>query len=171
VKEFYLGVGGGDRKSFKDVKSYKRRKRWLEIDPNEGRVAASPETVKRLKGLGFDVVVESGAGLASRIVDADFAAVGAAIGKVSDAGKADVVLKVRRPDRGRTQGLQVGRGRLAAMDPYGNDAAVAAMAKAGVTAFAMEFMPRITRAQVDGRAVEPGQPRRLPGGDRRRGRI
>ena len=57
------------------------------------------------------------------------------------------------------------------MDPYGNEAALKAMAEAGVTAFAMEFMPRITRAQVDGRAVEPGQPRRLPRRDRRRGRI
>jgi NAD(P) transhydrogenase subunit alpha len=118
-----------------------------EIDPNEGRVAASPETVKRLKGLGFDVVVESGAGLASRIVDADFAAVGAAIGKVSDAGKADVVLKVRRPTEAELKGYKSGAVVLAAMDPYGNDAAVAAMAKAGVTALAMEFMPRITRAQ------------------------
>ncbi|MGE0284002.1 MAG: Re/Si-specific NAD(P)(+) transhydrogenase subunit alpha [Rhizobiaceae bacterium] len=118
-----------------------------EIDPNEGRVAASPETVKRLKGLGFDVVVESGAGLASRIVDADFAAVGAAIGKTSDAAKADVVLKVRRPTDAELKGYKFGAVVLAAMDPYGNDAALAAMAKAGVTALAMEFMPRITRAQ------------------------
>ena len=57
------------------------------------------------------------------------------------------------------------------MDPYGQEAALKALADAGIAAFAMELMPRITRAQVDGRALEPGQPRRLPGGDRRRRRI
>jgi len=119
-----------------------------EVDPNEGRVAASPDTVKRLKGLGFDVIVESGAGLASRVVDADYAAVGATIGKVSDAGKADVVLKVRRPTDAELKGYKSGAAVIATMDPYGNESALAAMAKAGVTGFAMEFMPRITRAQV-----------------------
>ncbi len=119
-----------------------------EVDPNEPRVAASPETVKRLTGLGFDLVVEAGAGLGSRIVDADFEATGAKIGKVADAAKADVVLKVRRPTEAELKGYKKGAAVIAIMDPYGNDAAVAALAKAGVTAFAMEFMPRITRAQV-----------------------
>ncbi|BCH22961.1 Re/Si-specific NAD(P)(+) transhydrogenase subunit alpha [Mesorhizobium sp. L-8-3] len=119
-----------------------------EIDANEPRVGASPETVKRLVGLGFDVVVEAGAGLGSRIVDADFAAAGAAIGKASDAGRADMVLKVRRPSEAELKGYKSGSSVIAIMDPYGNDAAVAALARAGVTAFAMEFMPRITRAQV-----------------------
>jgi len=118
-----------------------------ETDPNESRVAASPETVKRLKALGFDVVIESGAGFGSRIVDADYAAVGGVIGKTSDAGRADVVLKVRRPNEAELKSYKSGAVVLAAMDPYGNEAAVAAMAKAGVTALAMEFMPRITRAQ------------------------
>ncbi|AZO35085.1 MAG: Re/Si-specific NAD(P)(+) transhydrogenase subunit alpha [Mesorhizobium sp.] len=119
-----------------------------ELDPNEPRVAASPETVKRLVGLGFDVIVEKGAGLGSRIPDQDFAAVGAVIGKASDAGRADVVLKVRRPTDAELKGYKSGAAVIAIMDPYGNDAAVAALAKAGVTAFSMEFMPRITRAQV-----------------------
>ena len=119
-----------------------------EVDPTEGRVAASPETVKRLVGLGFDVVVEAGAGADSRIPDEEFAKVGAAIGKAADAGRADVVLKVRRPTDAELKGYRKGAAVLATMDPYGNDAAVAAMAKAGITAFAMEFMPRITRAQV-----------------------
>ncbi|RWB78608.1 MAG: Re/Si-specific NAD(P)(+) transhydrogenase subunit alpha [Mesorhizobium sp.] len=119
-----------------------------ELDPNEPRVAASPETVKRLAGLGFDVIVEKGAGLGSRIPDQDFAAVGAAIGKATDASKADVVLKVRRPTDAELKGYKSGAAVIAIMDPYGNDAAVAAMAKAGITAFSMEFMPRITRAQV-----------------------
>ena len=67
--------------------------------------------------------------------------------------KADVVLKVRRPTEAELKGYKSGAAVIAMMDPYGNDAALAAMAKAGVTAFAMELMPRITRAQVDGRAV------------------
>ncbi|AZO73466.1 Re/Si-specific NAD(P)(+) transhydrogenase subunit alpha [Mesorhizobium sp. M1D.F.Ca.ET.043.01.1.1] len=119
-----------------------------ELDANEPRVAASPETVKRLVGLGFEVIVEKGAGLGSRIIDQDFAAAGAAIGKAADASKADVVLKVRRPTDAELKGYKPGAAVIAIMDPYGNDAAVAAMAKAGITAFSMEFMPRITRAQV-----------------------
>jgi NAD(P) transhydrogenase subunit alpha len=118
-----------------------------EIDPTEGRVAASPETVKRLVGLGFEVIVEAGAGTASRITDDEFARNGAVIGKAADAGRADVVLKVRRPTIAELKGYKRGAAVLAAMDPYGNEATVAAMAKAGITAFAMEFMPRITRAQ------------------------
>ncbi|KUM25955.1 NAD(P) transhydrogenase subunit alpha [Mesorhizobium loti] len=119
-----------------------------ELDANEPRVAASPETVKRLVGLGFEVIVEKGAGFGSRITDQDFAAAGAAIGKAADASKADVVLKVRRPTDAELKGYKSGAAVIAIMDPYGNDAAVAAMAKAGITAFSMEFMPRITRAQV-----------------------
>ncbi|WP_344853708.1 Re/Si-specific NAD(P)(+) transhydrogenase subunit alpha, partial [Aminobacter aminovorans] len=119
-----------------------------ELDEIESRVGASPDTVKRLVGLGFAVVVETGAGTLSRIPDADYAAVGAVIGKAGDASKADVVLKVRRPSEAEVKGYKPGAAVLATMDPYGNEAGVAAMAKAGVTAFAMEFMPRITRAQV-----------------------
>ncbi|TPI28432.1 Re/Si-specific NAD(P)(+) transhydrogenase subunit alpha [Mesorhizobium sp. B3-2-1] len=118
-----------------------------ELDANEPRVAASPDTVKRLAGLGFDVIVEAGAGTRSRIPDEEFAKAGAAIGKASDAGKADVVLKVRRPTDAELKGYKAGAAVIAIMDPYGNDAEVAALAKAGVTAFSMEFMPRITRAQ------------------------
>ncbi|PDQ20383.1 NAD(P)(+) transhydrogenase (Re/Si-specific) subunit alpha [Mesorhizobium sanjuanii] len=118
-----------------------------ELDANEPRVAASPDTVKRLAGLGLDVTVESGAGTASRIPDEEFAKAGAAIGKAADAAKADVVLKVRRPTDAELKGYRSGAAVIAIMDPYGNDAAVAALAKAGVTAFSMEFMPRITRAQ------------------------
>lgn len=118
-----------------------------ELDANEPRVAASPDTVKRLAALGLDVIVETGAGTRSRIPDEEFAKAGAAIGKVADAGKADVVLKVRRPTDAELKAYKSGAAVIAIMDPYGNDAAVAALAKAGVTAFSMEFMPRITRAQ------------------------
>ncbi|RWI29015.1 Re/Si-specific NAD(P)(+) transhydrogenase subunit alpha [Mesorhizobium sp.] len=118
-----------------------------ELEANEPRVAASPDTVKRLAGLGFEVIVESGAGTASRIPDEEFAKAGAVIGKAGDVAKADVVLKVRRPDETELKAYRPGTAVIAIMDPYGNDAAVDALARAGVTAFSMEFMPRITRAQ------------------------
>ncbi|TIL42908.1 Re/Si-specific NAD(P)(+) transhydrogenase subunit alpha [Mesorhizobium sp.] len=118
-----------------------------ELDANEPRVAASPDTVKRLAGLGFDVIVESGAGTASRIPDEEFAKAGAAIGKAGDVAKSDVVLKVRRPYETELKAYRSGTAVIAIIDPYGNDAAVDALARAGVTAFSMEFMPRITRAQ------------------------
>ncbi len=121
-----------------------------ETQGGETRVAATPETVKKFIGLGASVTVEKGAGLASGVIDADFEAAGAAIAKsAKDALKdADIVLKVRRPAEAELKGVKSGALVLATMDPYGNEAALAAMAKAGVSAFAMEFMPRITRAQV-----------------------
>ena len=118
-----------------------------ETDADEQRVAASPETVKRLVGLGFDVSVEKGAGAGARITDEDYASAGATIGSAADLGKADIVLKVRRPSESEIAALKPGAAVFATMDPYGNEAALAAMAKAGVSAFAMELMPRITRAQ------------------------
>ncbi len=119
----------------------------LETFPGEGRVAGSPESVKKLKTLGFDVIVEAGAGFLSRIPDSEFEKAGAAIGSAADAARADVVLKVRRPSAAEVAGYKSGAIVLAIMDPYGNDQALADMAKAGVSAFAMELMPRITRAQ------------------------
>src|SRR4029077_2682140 len=82
----------------------------------------------------------------SGILDADFSAAGASV--VTDAiHDADVVLKVRRPTAAELGAYRKGALVIAIMDPYGNDAALQAMAAAGVTAFAMELMPRITRAQ------------------------
>ena len=118
-----------------------------ESDSLESRVAASPETVKKMTALGLDVIVQKGAGEKSRIADADFAAAGAKPGTAADAKKADVVLRVRRPSETEIKSLKPGAIVLAQMDPYGNEAALAALAKAGVTSFAMELMPRITRAQ------------------------
>ncbi|MCD2183047.1 Re/Si-specific NAD(P)(+) transhydrogenase subunit alpha [Rhizobium sp. GN54] len=118
-----------------------------ETDPAESRVAASVETVKKMKALGFDVVVEAGAGAASRISDDDFAAAGATVGTAADAKGADVVLKVRRPSTAEIKSYKSGAIVIAIMDPYGNEKALAALAKAGLTTFAMELMPRITRAQ------------------------
>ncbi|MCZ7641670.1 MAG: Re/Si-specific NAD(P)(+) transhydrogenase subunit alpha [Pseudorhodoplanes sp.] len=117
-----------------------------ESDPAEPRVAATPETVKKLIALGAAVAVEAGAGVRSGIPDAEFAAAGATVGAKVTAD-ADIVLKVRRPSADEAKGYRKGALVLAIMDPYGNEAAVKAMADAGVVAFAMELMPRITRAQ------------------------
>ncbi len=117
---------------------------------DEPRVAATPETVRKLLALGATVAVQSGAGLRSGITDEAFAAVGAAI--VPDLAEvlrgADVVLKVRRPSAADLAHYKRGTVAIAIMDPYGQDAALDAMARAGVDAFAMELLPRITRAQV-----------------------
>ncbi len=117
---------------------------------DEPRVAATPETVRKLLALGATVAVQSGAGLRSGVTDEAFAAVGAAI--VPDLAEvlrgADVVLKVRRPSAADLAHYKRGTVAIAIMDPYGQDAALDAMARAGVDAFAMELLPRITRAQV-----------------------
>src|SRR4029453_9954225 len=118
-----------------------------EIDPGEDRVAATPETIKKMKGLGADVAVEPGAGTKSGIPDSEFAAAGAAV--APDAVRhADVGLKVRRPAASELAAYKKGALVIAIMDPYGQEAALKAMADAGVVAFAMELMPRITRAQT-----------------------
>ena len=117
-----------------------------ESDPAEDRVAATPDTVKKLKSLGADVAVEPGAGVKSGVPDSEFTAAGATV--VADAvNNADVVLKVRRPNALELAQYKKGAIVIAIMDPYGNETALKAMAEAGVTAFAMELMPRITRAQ------------------------
>lgn len=112
----------------------------------EPRVAGTPETVKKFVGLGAEVSVEAGAGVKSGIPDNDYTAAGAKVGQgvVKDA---DIVLKVRRPTADEIKSYKKGALVVAIMDPYGNEAALKAMAEAGLVAFAMELMPRITRAQ------------------------
>ena len=118
--------------------------------PGEARVAAVPETVKKLGGSGFSVVVEAGAGEAASYPDADYRAAGAAIAKTAKEAlsKADVVLKVRAPSPEETAALKKGAIVVALLNPHQDKAALDALAKAGASAFAMEFVPRITRAQV-----------------------
>ena len=118
-----------------------------EVEPTESRVAATAETVKKMKALGADVCVTAGAGDKSGIPDSEFAAAGAAV--LADACKdADIILKVRRPTAAERAGYKKGALVIALMDPYGQDAAVRDMARSGISAFAMEFLPRITRAQA-----------------------
>ena len=119
-----------------------------ETDPAETRVAATPETVKKFIGLGAEVAVERGAGVKAGVVDADYEAAGARIVSAAEAFGADVVLKVRRPSTAELGLVKGGALVVAIMDPYGHQDAIEAMAKAGVSAFALELMPRITRAQV-----------------------
>ena len=118
-----------------------------EIDAAEPRVAATPDTVKKFKALGIDVAIEPGAGIKSGLLDADYEAAGAVVS--ADAVKdADIVIKVKRPEASEVTKYKKGALVIAIMDPYGNEAALKALADAGVSAFAMELMPRITRAQV-----------------------
>lgn len=118
--------------------------------PGENRVAATPETVGKLIGLGVEVSVETGAGAGSRILDADYAAAGATVAVTAEAAlaNADIVLAVRRPEAASLFGIAPGALVIGALDPYGHDAELAALAEAGVTAMSMELLPRITRAQV-----------------------
>jgi len=116
----------------------------------ETRVAATPETVKKLVGAGFEVVVEAGAGEGAALPDADYAAAGATIVKTARdaAARADVLFKVRAPEADEIKALKKGAYVAALLNPYNERATIEALAKQGVSAFAMEFIPRITRAQV-----------------------
>ncbi len=116
----------------------------------ETRVAATPETVKKLIAAGFSVTVEAGAGLAAAYPDADYAAAGASLAKTVKAAveKADILFKVRAPDDAEIAALKSGAIVVALLNPHQDKAVVAALAAKGASAFAMEFIPRITRAQV-----------------------
>jgi H+-translocating NAD(P) transhydrogenase subunit alpha len=116
----------------------------------ETRVAATPETVTRFIALGNTVAVEAGAGALARFPDADYKAAGAEIAATPAAAVkgADIVLTVRRPEASVLSGIAKGALVVGGMDPYGHEADIAALGKAGATVIAMEFMPRITRAQV-----------------------
>jgi NAD(P) transhydrogenase subunit alpha len=118
-----------------------------EVDAGEPRVAATPETVKKMIGLGAAVAVEPGAGVKSGILDADYSAAGATVTRDALNG-ADIVLKVRRPQASELSRFKRGAIVIAVMDPYGHEDALRGMAEAGVIAFAMELLPRITRAQT-----------------------
>ncbi|HTZ68634.1 MAG TPA: Re/Si-specific NAD(P)(+) transhydrogenase subunit alpha [Roseiarcus sp.] len=119
-----------------------------ETDPAETRVAATPETVKRFVGLGAEVAIEHGAGAKAGFPDTEYQSAGARLVDADQALGADLVLKVRRPTEVELGFVKSGALVIAMMDPYGHRDAIEAMAKAGVAAFALELLPRITRAQV-----------------------
>ena len=114
----------------------------------ESRVAATPETVKKFIGLGATVSVEAEAGLAASISDAEYEAAGASVGALAATVKdAEILLGVQGPDPKSLKGVKDGAWIVAGLDPFGQRARVDEYAAAGVEALAMEFMPRITRAQ------------------------
>jgi NAD(P) transhydrogenase subunit alpha len=120
-----------------------------ETTEGETRVAATPESVKKLKSLGVDVVVQAGAGAAAHISDADYAAMGASIAPDARTAlaDADIVLKVRGPSPAESGLIKQGAVVAALLAPHSEKAAIAALAGRGAVAFAMEFLPRISRAQ------------------------
>ena len=116
--------------------------------PGEARVAATPETVKKFTALGAQVAVEAGAGVGASIPDDQFAAAGATVGDATATVKgADIVLGVQGPEAGLLAGANPGAWVAAGLDPFAQRARIDAYASAGLEALAMEFMPRITRAQ------------------------
>jgi NAD(P) transhydrogenase subunit alpha len=118
--------------------------------PGETRVAATPDSVKKLIGLGFSVTLVSGAGEGASYPDADYLAAGATLQTDVKAAlaDADVVFAVRTPDAETIAALKPGTVVAALLNPYGEGEALKALATAKASAFAMEFVPRISRAQA-----------------------
>jgi NAD(P) transhydrogenase subunit alpha len=119
-----------------------------ESEAGERRVAATPETVKKYIALGATVAVEAGAGLAASIADADYETAGASVGGRAEAlAGADAILGVQGQDAASLAGANTGALVAAILDPFRRRERVDGYAAAGLEALAMEFMPRITRAQ------------------------
>jgi len=120
-----------------------------ETRSGETRVAASPETVKKFVGLGADVVVQTGAGEHARFADASYQEAGATISpSAADAAQgADLIIKVQAPSSEEMRAFGRGVKLAAILSPHNDPDSVAAYARLGIDAFAMDFMPRITRAQ------------------------
>ena len=116
----------------------------------ETRVAATPDTVKKLIAAGFAVVVEAGAGAGSSYLDGDYEAAGAQIAPdlAAALSKADILFKVRGPAAEEIAGLKTEALVVGMLNPHQDKATLNALAAKGVSAFSMEFVPRITRAQV-----------------------
>ena len=116
---------------------------------NETRVAATPDSIKKLIGMGFAVTVETGAGAGAAIPDADYEAAGAKIAKsAAEAVKgADILFKVRGPEAAEIKALKPGALVVALLNPHIEKDQLKALAESGATAAAMEFVPRISRAQ------------------------
>jgi len=118
----------------------------LETRPEETRVAATPETVKKLISQGHSVVIQKDAGVQASQPDSVYEAVGATIGSAADAFGAEIVLKVRAPEAAELKQIKSGSVLIGMLDPFDSDN-IAAMAAQGVTAFSLEAAPRTTRAQ------------------------
>ena len=118
-----------------------------ERQAGETRVAATPRTVEQLRALGYEVVIEAGAGVASTFPDEAYAAAGASIGGPDEVWAADVVLKVNAPDAAEIEGLHEGITLVSLLSPGLNPELVDTLAAKPVTVLAMDAVPRISRAQ------------------------
>lgn len=118
-----------------------------ESNPAENRVAATPATVAKLIGLGYRVVVESGAGTRAEFADASYAEAGADLVDGDQAWSADIVMKVAVPTQVEIDRMRSGATLVGLLAPAQNETLVAALAQRGVTALAMDAVPRISRAQ------------------------
>lgn len=119
-----------------------------ETATSEKRVAAVPETVKKFVGLGADIIVETGAGVQASISDQDYEAAGAKVAdRASVVSEADIILSVQGPEAASIESVKKGAWLVAGLNPFGERARVDQYAALGIDALAMEFMPRITRAQ------------------------
>jgi H+-translocating NAD(P) transhydrogenase subunit alpha len=118
-----------------------------ESEPGETRVAATPKTVEQLRALGYDVTVESGAGVASDFADDAYAAAGAVIGSTTDVWSADVVFRVNAPSDDELDRLRDGATLVSLLSPALNPELVESLARRPITALAMDAVPRISRAQ------------------------
>ena len=118
----------------------------LETQTGETRVAATPETIKKLVGQGHQVTVQRGAGLNASIPDSAYEAVGAVLGSAADAFGAQLVLKVVAPNDSELGQIKNGTVLAGMLNPFNNDL-IAKMAERGITAFALEAAPRTSRAQ------------------------
>ena len=118
-----------------------------ETAPGETRVAATPDTVKKIIGLGHGVGIAAGAGVAASVPDQHFIDAGAEVTADAGIGAADLVVKVRRPSEAEIAAMKPGAGFVSLLEPYSDRALIDALAKAKIDALAMEFIPRISRAQ------------------------
>ncbi len=119
-----------------------------ETAPGETRVAATPETVKKFIGLGAEVAVETGSGESASISDADYEAAGASVSpRAKSLDGADLIICIDGPDAGSLKGAKPGAILVGALDPFRRREKIDGYASAGLEALAMEWMPRITRAQ------------------------
>ena len=117
-----------------------------EIKNHESRVAATPETVKKMIGLGCQVLVQKGAGEPASITDAAYQAAGATLVSAKEVYQADIILKVRAPEASEIMAMQAGKVLIGLLEPF-NQPQLKNMADAGLIAFSLEALPRNSRAQ------------------------
>ena len=111
-------------------------------------MAASPDTVKKMKDWGLNVVIQNNAGLNSNFSNEEYIKSGAIISnEITDLSKSDLILKINKPNDDEISNMKEGVILISSLDPYNNKDVIKSLKEKGITSFAMELMPRITRAQ------------------------